>query len=61
MLERAQIDAYREQNEQIFNPFQHKLGQNFIPKESDLYERQKKRQLDLLSMCKNMQGNSKTR
>ena len=49
IIERAQLDAYRELNEGMFNPFEHKLGGNFIPREDDLYSREKRRQLEILS------------
>lgn len=35
----AQNDAYKELNNELFNPFEHKLHNGFLNRESDLYER----------------------
>lgn len=35
--EMAQNDAYRDLNNDLFNPFEHKLQKGFIQKEGDLY------------------------
>lgn len=36
-------------NDQLFNPFEHKLHNGFIPREGDLYQHEKQKQLEILS------------
>lgn len=37
IMEQAQNDAYRDLNNDLFNPFEHRLQSGFIKKEADLY------------------------
>lgn len=36
-------------NDQLFNPFEHKLNSGFIPREGNLYQQEKQKQLEILS------------
>lgn len=48
IIAQAQNDAYRELNNDLFNPFEHKLEGAFIRKEGDLYEKEKQKQIEMI-------------